>query len=460
DKGIRGEGGGFTSDDWERFYEFTGTKLEEFPLPTEYPLGLARELDGLAQQLTAVSPASVAVDDVPTRARLADAQAEWASARARMIALQEELDWQVYRQYGLLADELTLPIADVPEIRLGERAFEIVLARRIADGDETSEWFTRHGSTPITEVPAHWPAEYRAHVEKRIAVIESDRNIGLIERPEYKRRWASEGWDKLRDAALRGWLLDRLETRDLWFADVDGMVQPRLWTTGQLADELAADADFVSVAEIYRPGEELAKVVAALVEDEHVPFLAALRYTDTGLVKRTDWESVWDQQRAEDAAPTPAKAKEIRDAIPVPPKYAPKDFRKTSFWRARGKLDVPKERFISYQPAGRDNDPTLLIGWAGFDHREQAQALATLIVDRRDNDGWDGTRLTPLVAGLREVMPWVRQWHDEVDPRYDGSPAEVYDAFLADTMGQLTLTEEALTSWRPPAPTRGRRSTK
>ncbi|MEX5632742.1 DUF7008 domain-containing protein [Parafrankia sp. FMc2] len=214
--------------------------------------------------------------------------------------------------------------------------------------------------------------------------------------------------------------------------------------TGQLADELAADADFVSVAEIYRPGEELAKVAAALVADEHVPFLAALRYADTCLVKRADWESVWEQQRAEDAAPTPAKAKEIRDAIPVPPKYAPKDFRKTSFWRARGKLDVPKERFISYQPAGRDNDPTLLIGWAGFDHREQAQALATLIVDRRDNDGWDGTRLTPLVAGLREVMPWVRQWHNEVDPLYDGSPAEVYDAFLADTMGQLNLTEDDL----------------
>ncbi|WP_232304055.1 hypothetical protein [Pseudofrankia sp. DC12] len=40
-----------------------------------------------------------------------------------------------------------------------------------------------------------------------------------------------------------------------------------------------------------------------------------------------------------------------------------------------------------------------------FDHREQAQALATLIVDRHENDGWDGARLTPLVAGLREVMP-------------------------------------------------------
>ncbi|WP_112106295.1 BREX-2 system adenine-specific DNA-methyltransferase PglX, partial [Parafrankia sp. Ea1.12] len=449
--GARVEAGyaALAADEWENHYEFTGTKLQEFPLPVEYPLGLASEVDRLAQQLTSASPAAVATNAVPTRSSLAAAKAGWLATRGRMIALQDELDWQVYRQYGLLTDELTLPVTAIPEIQLGERAFEIVLARRVAAGETTTSWFKHHlhRSTPITEPPAHWPAEYRALVEKRIAVIESDRNIGLIERPEYKRRWATEGWDKLQDAALRGWLLDRLENRDLWFTDVDGMVQPRLWTTGQLAGELAADADFVSVAEIYRPREELAKVVAALVEDEHVPFLAALRYADTGLVKRADWESVWEQQRAEDAAPTPAKAKEIRDAIPVPPKYAPKDFRKTSFWRARGKLDVPKERFISYRPAGRDNDPTLLIGWAGFDHREQAQALATLIVDRRDNDGWDGTRLTPLAAGLREIMPWVRQWHDEVDPLYDGSPAEVYDAFLADTLGQLNLTEDALASW-------------
>ncbi|WP_035741757.1 BREX-2 system adenine-specific DNA-methyltransferase PglX [Parafrankia elaeagni] len=449
-----------TADAWENFYEYAGTKVQNFPLPAELPLKLGKKSDEIAQNLTSVNPTQVVATTLPTRSRLAAAKDEWTSLRARIIAFQEELDWQVYRQYGLLADELTLPITDVPEIELGERAFEIVLARKIAAGEEQSEWFNRHGSTPVTEVPMHWPAEYRALVEKRISAIETDRNIGLIERPEYKRRWATGGWDKLQDAALRDWLLDRLETRDLWFADVDGMVQPRLWTTGQLADELAADADFVSVAEFYRPGEELTKVVAALVEDEHVPFLAALRYTDNGLAKWADWESVWDQQRAEDAAPTPAKAREIRDAIPVPRKYTPKDFRKTSFWRARGKLDVPKERFISYQPAGRDNDPTLLIGWAGFDHREQAQALATLIVDRRDNDGWDGNRLTPLVAGLREVMPWVRQWHNEIDPLYDGSPAEVYDAFLADTMGQLNLTEDTLTSWRPPAPTRGRRPTK
>ncbi|CAI7976828.1 Adenine-specific methyltransferase PglX [Frankia sp. Hr75.2] len=457
---IGQDGARVSAEAWSDRYEFTGTKLQEFPLPAGYPLELARKLDGLAQRLTAVSPTAVAAESIPTRPRLAAAQAEWASTRARMIALQEELDWQVYRQYGLLSDELILPTAEVPEIRLGERAFEIVLARKIAAGDETSEWFTRHGSTPITELPARWPTEYRALVEKRIAAIEADRNIGLIERPEYKRRWATEGWDKLQDAALRDWLLDRMEVRELWFADVDGMVQPRLWTTGRLADELAADADFVAVAEIYRPGEELTKVVAGLVENEHVPFLAALRYKDSGLVKRADWESVWDQQRAEDAAPDEEAAKRIRDRIPVPPKYAQADFRKPSYWRARGKLDVPKERFISYQPAGPDNDPTLLIGWAGWDHREQAQALATLIVERQDNDGWGADRLTPLLAGLREVMPWVRQWHNEVDPLYDGSPAEVYDAFLAEAMGRHALTADALTGWRPQTVTRGRRATK
>jgi hypothetical protein len=34
-------------------------------------------------------------------------------------------------------------------------------------------------------------------------------------------------------------------------------------------------------------------------------------------------------------------------SIPVPPKYTSADFLKTDFWRLRGKLDVPKERWIS-----------------------------------------------------------------------------------------------------------------
>ncbi|GAA3766955.1 hypothetical protein GCM10022402_49980 [Salinactinospora qingdaonensis] len=181
------------------------------------------------------------------------------------------------------------------------------------------------------------------------------------------------------------------------------------------------------MAELYAPHTDLEKVVADLVPTEHVPYLAAMRYKDKGLAKRAEWEKVWEQQRAEDAAEDEQRKKKIRDEIPTPPKYASADFRQTSCWRNRGKLDVPKERFISYPYAGRDGasstkDGSLLLGWAGFDHREQAQALAMLIVDREQGDGWGGEKLTPLLAGMREVLPWVAQWHGDFDPLYGGQP--------------------------------------
>lgn len=40
------------------------------------------------------------------------------------------------------------------------------------------------------------------------------------------------------------------------------------------------------------------------------------------------------------------KAAEV-GAIPVPPRYVSADFQKAAWWRLRGKLDVPKERFVS-----------------------------------------------------------------------------------------------------------------
>ncbi|MEU5909665.1 BREX-2 system adenine-specific DNA-methyltransferase PglX [Micromonospora sp. NPDC047527] len=458
DKGNGGIGGGIASEDWERFYEFTGTKLQAFPLPSAYPLELSREIDGLAQRLATVTPAAVAASGVPTRERLYVGEREWHSIRARMIALQEELDWQVYSLYGLLDEELTARTGSVPELKLGERAFEIVLAREVAAGEAETQWFARHGSTPITELPAHWSDEYKAIVERRIAIIEGNRNIGLIERPECKRRWATDGWDAMQQKALRDWLLDRCEARELWYQHVDGLEQPRPLTTAQLADELRRDVDVLTVANLYAPGQDLGKVIADLVADEHVPHLAALRYKDTGLAKRADWEQVWDLQRQEDALPDEAAKREFRKQIPVPPKYTSADFLKSSFWKHRGKLDVPKERFVSYPGASRDGDPSLLVGWAGWDHREQAQALATLIVAREQEDGWADDRLLPLVAGLREILPWVRQWHGEFDPEWGASPADIYDGFLAETTNRLHLTDEALTSWRPPKATRGRKA--
>ncbi|MFI6287469.1 BREX-2 system adenine-specific DNA-methyltransferase PglX [Streptomyces sp. NPDC051018] len=455
-KGGSGLGRGIQSEAWEERYEFTGTNLEEFPLPVEYPTSLAAELDLCSQRLTLNSPSVLASEAAPDAVTLRAGRVTWLSVRARMIALQEELDWQVYSLYKLHPEDLRVSedpgSPDIPELALGERAFEIVLARRVAAGEASGEWFKRHGSTPITEIPGHWPTAYREVVQKRIDAIESSRAIGMIERPEYKRRWATEGWDSLQEKALRSWLLDRVESRDHWFDEND---MPVLVTLSRLTDALSRDEDFVSVAKIYAPRKELPAVVAELMTDEHVPFLAALRYKPAGLKKRQDWEHVWDLQRQEDAAPDEPAKRKIRDAIPVPPKYTSADFLRPSYWRARGKLDVPKERFISY---GQTNVATPeLFGWAGWDHQEQAYALAAYIAT---HEALTAEELTPLLAGLLELQPWLDQWHDEFDANFGTSPAAYFKGDRQMVQGQHGLTDDDLRAWRPVAATRGRRTAK
>jgi len=389
-----------------------------------------------------------------------------------MVAEQEELDWDVYRRYGLLSDAEAAEVvlddpADAPELNLGERAFEIVLARRVAEGTVETQWFARHGSTPITELPAHWTDKYRQVSEKRIELIERRRDLALIERPECKRRWNTEPWDKQQERALRSWLLDRLEAHELWLApDVNGEEQPTPRSVHSLADALRGDADFTSVAALWATDAlgardaDLAEIVGALIDAEHVPFLAAYRYKNKGFDKRADWEHVWDLQRAEDAIADrmghDVTHPEVRRAvdkelgtIPVPPKYGSGDFARTEYWRHRGKLDVPKERFVSYPAASRDGDASLLLGWAGWDHRQQAQALAVLATSRRTEDGWDRERVLPLLAGLAELLGWVTQWHGEFDPAFGGSPAELYQGFLDGQLAELHLNTVDLATWRP-----------
>nr|WP_230416072.1 BREX-2 system adenine-specific DNA-methyltransferase PglX [Micromonospora tarapacensis] len=429
-KAGSGIGRGIQPEAWMDRWEFTGTKLEEFPLPSAYPLGRARELDGLAQRLGSLTPAAVAASGVPSRQRLAEAEAEYHSVRARMIAVQEELDWEVYRLYGLIDEDLTC--ADPPELKLGERAFEIVLH---TSGAQT-EWFNRHGSKPIDRPKADWPAEYRSLVERRIAVIGSNRHIGLIERPECKRRWSTDGWEKMQSVALRDWLLDRLEAPELWGG------QPGPLSVAQLADRVGGDQDFRAVLELWvgHDNYELTRALGELVADEHVPYLPAQRYKPAGLRKRAQWERTWALQRREDAGE--------QVTIEVPPKYSSADFVRPSYWRARGKLDVPKERFISYPGAGRDSDGSELLGWAGWDHLAQAQALATVYLDRKTQEAWPAHRLLPLLAGLAETEPWLHQWHSGEQPGFPGSPAEFFTDFINAELAALSSDRSALTLLR------------
>ena len=505
---------------FEDFYAFNSTKVAEFPLIDARPLDLARRLDTLSSERAATLPDALLREGqpLPTRVTLGAARHEAESLRQRMIALQEELDWRCYRLYGLLPEGVAeLEHPNPPEVRLGERAFEIVLARRMAAGKESTTWFERHGSTPITEIPVHWPADYGAVVERRIALIGSDRNIGLIERPEYKRRWNTPSWEEQEQAALRDWLLARLESARYWprgegredaAGAAGGAGEPaQLSSINRLADAARLDADFMQIAELYagRADFDVTRLVGELVAAESVPFLPVLRYTETGLRKRAQWENCWTLQRREDAidaeveqgadarrqallaivvqgrdggepdvedlrwveetlAMELAKTKAERKAaevgrIPVPPKYQSKDFQKADFWRLRGGLDVPKERWVSYPGCERGADGSLALSWAGWDPLQQATALAAYYLDMKDTEGWPIDRLVPLLAGLLELLPWLKQWHNQLDPNFGERMGDYYDGFVRDEAKALGVTLEALRAWKPAvtAARRGRR---
>lgn len=552
---------------WDERYEFAVTQLQSFPLPETKPLALAQKLDLLGQQYARLQPETNVQAVTPTAEQLADARTQSKSMRGQMIALQEELDWQCYQLYGLLSDDLRYQNDDLPDLVFGERAFEIVMARKMTKGELETAWFERHGSKPITDLPKHWPAAYRKLVEHRIKLIETNKEIGLIERPEYKRRWNDESWADQEQRALKNWLLDRLEDKRYW---------PRveLQSTAHLADRASADGEFLQVAALYRGRSDfdVAALVAELVEGEAVPFLPILRYKPSGLRKREVWLRTWDLQRQEDErvkqraaldqrigqirtritkifeeefatlkkmeakfkeeavkvrdeyapkvklekdwnGPAIADAlrnerledeggvafkallktsKEVSDykqliqkkinqkisedadhqaaekereaipddpEIPVPPKYGTTDFQTADYWRLRGKLDVPKERWISYPHCQTISDPSLVVGGAGWNHLQQATALVTYY-DARKREGWDAKRLTPLLAGLQQLVPWIHQWHPEIDKEYGETAGKSYQSMLEHDAPDLGLTLEDIRNWQPPAATARRRTRK
>lgn len=453
-KGNGGIGGGIGDEDWEPRYEFTSTKLYDFPLPAASLSERGRTLDRLASSLGALSPRVIAGEfsqghlQGSLEGALKSACKEWLSTRSRMIFEQEELDWETYGAYGLIGFDLTYKgFQTEVGLERGTRCFELLLAQRQADGIEETAWFARHDTTPQTSIPASWPDNYKTVVQRRLQAIEDNPHIQLLERPEFKRRWATEPWDLQQQRALRELVLDRLEDASLW-SDPQGA---SCKSVAQLADVARHDAVLVEALQVLAGSThvELVPALTSLLSEEAVPYLAQLRYKESGLTNYRGWQAVWDLQRREDSG------EEID--IPVPPKYKPVDFQKTSYWQARGKLDVPKERFISYPGLLRSGDTTPVFGWAGWDHAAAALALARATAEL-DAEGATPEQLKPMLAGLHELEPWVIQWHSDIDPAMGSSPAAAITGMLDSYLSRLALTRADLTNWPPAASTvRGRR---
>jgi hypothetical protein len=140
--------------------------------------------------------------------------------------------------------------------------------------------------------------------------------------------------------------------------------------------------------------------------------------------KHHQWKETWALQRKQDAGETVA-------TIPVPPKYTSADFQKPDYWRLRGKLDVPRERFVSLPGSERDADRSLPILWAGWDHLQRAKALAAYYLTCKDTEGWPPTRLVPLLDAMDELLPWLLQWYNAIDSETGERLGNFYEVFLA-----------------------------
>jgi hypothetical protein len=271
----------------------------------------------------------------------------------------------------------------------------------------------------------------------------------------------------------------------------------QLVSIARLADVARRDAEFQEVAAVYRddPAFDVQQLVGELVQSESVPLLPVLRYKPSGMRKRAQWERTWELQRREDAmvrqlSVVSGQLEEATDdaerarlvavhrqlttdheqltiSIAVPPKYASSDFISSGgarYWALRGKLDVPKERWVSF-PHCEGPDGTLLVAWAGYDHLQLARAVSTYYVDVQERlGGAADPRLVPLLACLLELLPWLKQWHNEVDPEFGVPMGDYFEGFIQEESRNLPRADggtgwtlEEIKGWQPPKRTSRRK---
>ena len=160
-----------------------------------------------------------------------------------------------------------------------------------------------------------------------------------------------------------------------------------------------------------RPDFDVAALVDELVEAESVPFLPVLRYKPTGLRKRQVWERTWDLQRREDAGEDvgrdPGAAQVRHGGLPEDRHLAAAGQAR----RAQGALDqlpallrpTATRRSSSAGPAGTTSS------------RRRPWPPTTTPEDARAGPP---SASTPLLAGLDQLLPWLHQWHHEIDPEF------------------------------------------
>lgn len=518
-------------------YQFSGTAVGRLPVPppdtlvalTTFSrkieqLRLCRDLRSPHSLVNAAFDGGDLLAAAATRAELEDA-----ALLARMVAIQEDLDWAVYALFDLAPPETagcwTPDLGLTPD----QRPFK--------------------SPTP----PAHLGPADRDLWLARAAAIAASKQLRLIENSINKRRWwgargvfghkVATFAERVADAAAEQ-IADL--TEQVLRARCEHTI-PTVVTARELERELANNPHYQALRDYLVAQDPRADPLREQLARESVPFLAGHRYSSSGRDRHARWREVWDLQRLADVSeaklphlreafekataaareatarvhaersklgvafhlasdpPAPrrrgaqklavapvepppplpddpakppalleAEAQEraaysaqnearldlewaethhrkVRKLIPVPSKYEPADFRDPAYFRLRGKLDVPRERFISYPGAASDSDPAPVYGWAGWTHLQRALALLQLYYHRKLEESWPPDRLVPLLAGLEELLPWVKQWHaDERHADTGESYADALETHIELGCSELGVTRAQLVAWTPP----------
>ncbi|MCG8417455.1 MAG: BREX-2 system adenine-specific DNA-methyltransferase PglX [Proteobacteria bacterium] len=440
--------------DPERFaYEFATTGLSQLPIPevgvyrTEL-IDLTRRLDRLAMERARLVSHEVWSDSLSDANALRDKlKQRWKDhddVRQQMVYAQEELDWLAYYLYGLTKTWIRCPQGHSNRLSRGQRAFERVKGHRSFVRDkgqlvDTVEAECETGSRAL-------PDEYLETTAQREQEIRNSEHLALIDAYLYKRLWRDTE-ENVREAdyrkqydktQLRQWLLERIE------ANV--AAKPKPFALMHLSAVLMDDASFHTVATVYASsaGFSIEKMLREFFDKESVPHHPFHIYTDSGLTKRAAWEATWASQRREDAG------EKIED-IPVPPTYSQgsrgksTDFLRGEYWKLRGKLDVPKERFIAFTEVPGRAPADTLYGWAGWTPLQRVRALLAMDEDLEDAGLPIADRIGVLDSAWR-LLPDVT--------REDPTAARRLRAELQALVGTDGPSREMLEDWKrrfPPA---------
>lgn len=67
----------------------------------------------------------------------------------------------------------------------------------------------------------------------------------------------------------------------------------------------------------------------------------------------------------------------------------------------------------------------------------------------KGEEGSASPKLAPLLAGMLDLLPWVRQWHGGIDAEFGEDLGAYYAGFIDGEARALGLTVEQVRAWAP-----------